>query len=492
MKRHHISILICVLIVFSCLGVDVAWSQAKKDLNQAAVDGDLDRVKSLVSGGADVNVKNRMGMTPLVVAAMNSRTAVCEFLVANGADLNAKDGRSQTALYLAVNKGNKELVELLVKKGADVNITTGRGENAFSLAKKKRNADGNTEIVDFLAKNGATDPVISDVYGDEYYGGEGMRPGGPGGMPRSGVTRSVAQAAVQVDLLADPNEITARIKTFDGLDKAIVAVAAKSSTELRHWGQSRYDNRTSLARAVQKQVEDELAFVRKIAVEEKAEKTTAAIDTLVKRKQARSRLVNKELLQQKRETAQSESSRSGGRGGRSTGRSSRGRYPTGDQAYGGPTGDGAYDGGERGMGRTGRSGRSSRPAEELDRETQDEIRLWLQATMDNKPDLAKSIHPIIHTEIAVIRQIAADEEAKKSTAAIDGVLLARQVRFDVYTKMAETLRRAAAPGQDPRTAGRYGDQAGRTTGGRRGRTARGGAGSTQQQNTQRGGRTRRR
>ncbi|MHC4072283.1 MAG: ankyrin repeat domain-containing protein, partial [Planctomycetota bacterium] len=177
MKRHHISILICVLIVFSCLGVDVAWSQAKKDLNQAAVDGDLDRVKSLVSGGADVNVKNRMGMTPLVVAAMNDRTAVCEFLVANGADLNAKDGRSQTALYFAVDKGNKELVEMLVKKGADVNITTGRGENAFSLAKKNQN----TEIVDLLAKNGATDPVISDVYGDEYYGGEGIRPGGPGG-----------------------------------------------------------------------------------------------------------------------------------------------------------------------------------------------------------------------------------------------------------------------------------------------------------------------
>ncbi|MHC4327794.1 MAG: ankyrin repeat domain-containing protein [Planctomycetota bacterium] len=485
MRRHHISILICVLIVFSCLGVDVAWSQAKKDLNQAAVDGDLDRVKSLVSGGADVNVKNRMGMTPLVVAAMNSRTAVCEFLVANGADLNAKDGRSQTALYFAVDRNNKELVELLVKKGADVNITTGRGENAFSLAKKKRNADGNTEIVDLLAKNGATDPVISDVYGDEYYGGEGIRPGGPGGRSRAGVTRSVAQAAVQVDLLADPNEITSRIKTFDGLEKAIVALATKSSTETRHWGQSRYDNRTSLARAVQKQVEDELAFVRTIALKEKAKKTTEAIDTLVKRKQDRYKKVNKELLQQKREASQTQSSQAGARGGRRTsGRSSRGgRYSSGLQASEGAYDDGgAYGPGTGETGRYGRTARPARPAEQLDRETQDEIRLWLQATMDNKPDLAKSIHPIIHAEIAMIRQ-AVGEEAKKTTAAIDGILLARQVRFDVYTKLAETLRRAAVPGQDPRTAGA-------AVGGRRGRTTRG-AGGTQQQNTQRG-RTRRR
>jgi len=111
------------------LGLDanVAFAQAqrpKKDLNQASVDGELDRVKELVSGGADVNSKNRMGMTPLVVAAMNNRTAVCEFLASNGADLNAKDGQGRTALYLAVDRGNKELMELLIKKGADVNMAT--------------------------------------------------------------------------------------------------------------------------------------------------------------------------------------------------------------------------------------------------------------------------------------------------------------------------------------------------------------------------------
>ena len=106
--------------------------------------------------------------------------------------------------------------------------------------------------------------------------------------------------------------------------------------------------------------------------------------------------------------------------------------------------------------------------------------------MENKPDLAKTVYPQIHAEFAVIRQVAAEEEAKKTTAAIDGILLARQVRFDVYVKAVEALRQIAAPGQD----GRYGDQTGRTVGGRRGRTTRGGVGA--QQNTQRGGRTRRR
>jgi hypothetical protein len=387
------------------------------------------------------------------------------------------------------------MVELLLAKGADVNAMSGRGENALSMAKKK----GNTEIVDLLVKKGATEPVIQDMYGDEYYGAEEMMPGGRGGVPPRGRAASATQAAVQVDLLADPNEITARLKTYDGLEKTIVDLANKSSSEMRYWGQSRYDNRTSLARAVNKQVEDELAAVRKIAVEEKAEKTTQAIDELVKRREARFKLVNKELQQQRREMAAGGYSRSGGRG-RSSGRS-RGRSAVGgNQAYGGPTGGGGYDDGgygggpygDAGMGRTSRSSRSTRPVEQIDAETQDEVRQWLQAAPDNKAELAKSLHPKIHAEIAMIRQVAVEEEAKKTTAAIDGILLARKVRHDVFMAAAEQLKRTAVQGQDPRMAGRYGEQSARTTGGRtRGRTRGGTAGSTQQQNMQ-GGRTRRR
>ena len=100
MKRFLISISTCLFLLSLGLDANVARAQTqkpKKDLNQASVDGELDRVKELVSGGADVNTKNRMGMTPLVVAAMNNRTAVCEFLVENGADLNATDAQSRTA-----------------------------------------------------------------------------------------------------------------------------------------------------------------------------------------------------------------------------------------------------------------------------------------------------------------------------------------------------------------------------------------------------------
>ena len=499
MKRFVISISIVLLVLSFGFSADVAWSQAKKDLNQAAVDGDLDRVKTLVGQGSDVNARNRMGMTPLAVAAMNSRTPVCEFLIDKGADLNAKDGKGQTALYFAVDRNNKELVELLVKKGADVNAATGRGENAFSLAKKK----GNTEIADILAKNGATDPVVVDAYGEDFYNEAATSPGGRAGAPRGGVGRNVAQATVEVDLLADPNEIKSRVKSFEGLEKTIKDLGAKSANEKRYWEYTRSDNRTLLARAVQTQSDEEFDVVRKIAVEEKAAKTTEAIDTMLTKKKDRDTKVRAALMQQRREVTASESSRGGSRGrsssrtsGRYSGRDSTSGYGTGTSSggyvSGGGSGGGYDDGGGVGVAGRSRTGRSSaRPQEQLDPDTEEEIRLWEQATLDKKLDLAKALHPLTYGDFAYIRGIAVGEEAKKTTAAIDGLLLARQERYDAYVKKAEAEKSALVPGQAPGVAGQYGDpsmqQGVRTRGGR----TRGAVGGTQQQNTQTGGRRRR-
>ncbi len=255
MKRFLISILLALLLMSVGPYVNVALSQKSVSIQQAAVVGDVDQVKAILAEGTDVNEKEpRMEYTALHAAARNGRKAVVELLLEKDADINAKERSSKTPLYLAVEFRQKEIVELLLAKGADVNVTTGRGENALSLARKK----GNTEMVELLVAKGATEPGVQDAMGDRYYEEEDMGRPGPGGR-----IRGAAPAAPDVDLLADPNEIMARIKTFDGLEKAVAAVAVKSSTEMRYWGQSRYDNRTSLARAVQKQVQEELTLVHR-------------------------------------------------------------------------------------------------------------------------------------------------------------------------------------------------------------------------------------
>jgi hypothetical protein len=479
-----------VFLLLTSLGSEAALAQGTAiSLHQAVNDGDIDKVKSLLSEGIGVNSKNRIGGTPLHTAVVKRRQAIAEYLVGKDADLNARDGRGQTPLYIAVDTGQREVVELLIAEGCDVNATARRGENALSLAKKK----GNTEIVGFLVKHGAKEPVVQDMYGERYYEGDGVSAGGPGRMPGRGPARTVAQSAAEIDLLADPNEIRTRVKTFEGLEKILGAVAGKSLNEVRQWQQKKYDNRTALTRAVKQQFEDEIGFVRKVAVEEKAKKTTGAIDTLLARRQERYKKVYRRLLEQKRELKLAESASTStrmtrGRGARSSGRGARSRYSQrGQQPSIGHATEPQYGRSNAAYG-TGRSQEAIRPSEQMDPATEDELRQWLQATAQDKAELAKAIHLQIRAEISFIRTVADGEKAKKTTAAIDGLLLARQGRFDgLVKKMA--AEKAALQAQDPRTAGRYGDPDRRTQTGRYGRTTRAGTraqgDATQDENSRR-------
>ncbi len=425
-----------------------------KTLHDAARDGDIDQVQLLLSKGANVNEKNRMGWTPLHTAIQNRRQALIEPLIAKGADINATNNRGQTPLMAAIYIGQKDAVELLIAKGADVNVMAG-GDNALSLAKKRRN----TEIVDLLVKHGAKEPSLQDLMGDRYYGDQGGASPYPAYEEQATTQRRtrtispIAQSPVQVDILADPNEIRARLKTFEGLEKALEGIDANSQNEIRQWQQKRYDNRTLLIRTVQKQFEEEIGVIRKAAVEEKAKKTTETIDSLLTGKQERFKKVSKELLTQKRELRQTQPARGRGRA-RTSGRSTRGRTSQRGQPYGDDMTDPLYGRGDV-MPRTSRYQSTRRPTEQLDVETENEIRQWLQADVGDKTNLADAVHQQLRLDIESVRGVAVEEEAKKTTAAIDGVLLYRQMRFEaLIQKMEEEQQTLRQQTQDPRTRGR--------------------------------------
>ncbi len=447
MNRLVILASILLLVVFSGLSVTLGQDKPARTLHDAVVAGDLEEVKSMLSSGADINQKNRMGGTPLHTAIMNRQKAIAQLLIAGGADVNAKTNSGQTPLSEAVTIGDKDIVQQLIARKADVNAISGPGENALSLAKK----NGNTEIADLLVKNGAREPSLQDLEG-EMYGGAGYP--GPQNQTQS---QSPAAAAppppAQLDMLKDPNEIKARVKTFAGLEKAVKDVNDKSQSETRQWEQTRYDNRTYLARAVELQFQDEIALIRKTAVEENAKKTTEALDGLLAGRKKRGDAVYRELMEQKRELKQTETAQTAR--GRTRGRTT-GRNVTGRDSQTGPYGAdtaGPYDNPDAAPGR-------NRPGEQLDRETQDEIRQWSQATPEKKEELAKAMHQLIMAEISSVRALTVEEKANKTTAAIDGVLLARQERFDEFIrKTQEQQRIVQQQAQDPRAlernTGRY-------------------------------------
>lgn len=96
----------------------VESAKTVQSLHEAAATGDIQQIKSLVSGGADVNAKDDKGNAPIHYAVLLANKDVIELLIASGADVNLKDDQGHTALWWAKEQQNDELTDLLLKHGA--------------------------------------------------------------------------------------------------------------------------------------------------------------------------------------------------------------------------------------------------------------------------------------------------------------------------------------------------------------------------------------
>jgi ankyrin repeat protein len=92
-------------------------------LMHAAAIGSPEAVKLLIDSGADVNAKNEVDATALILGAGNPAKA--RMLVEKGADVNAHSKLGRTPLIIAAScEGCTATVKLLLDKGADPNART--------------------------------------------------------------------------------------------------------------------------------------------------------------------------------------------------------------------------------------------------------------------------------------------------------------------------------------------------------------------------------
>ncbi|MHC4544251.1 MAG: DUF6263 family protein [Planctomycetota bacterium] len=98
----------------------------------------------------------------------------------------------------------------------------------------------------------------------------------------------------------DPNTVKAKIKTFEGLEKELKTIGRLGIREMRGWTAKQGTSSPALAKAVYQQVAAELDFAKKIAIEEKASKTTVVIDGLLVTRNERLDKLSKQMLVEKR------------------------------------------------------------------------------------------------------------------------------------------------------------------------------------------------
>jgi hypothetical protein len=112
------------------------WAAALDGPFAAVASRDLPALASLVERGANVNVINDAGQTPLMVAAMQPKgEKLIDLLINLGADLRARDKMGKTALMYAVAKGELENANQLLQLGLDPDIRDNGGKTALDYAK---------------------------------------------------------------------------------------------------------------------------------------------------------------------------------------------------------------------------------------------------------------------------------------------------------------------------------------------------------------------
>jgi len=94
------------------------------ELFDAAREGNLESVSTLLERGVPIHARNRFGNTALIFAARAKQKEVIDLLLDSGADINKPNLSGKTALMEASLNGDLSLAKYLVAKGASVNAET--------------------------------------------------------------------------------------------------------------------------------------------------------------------------------------------------------------------------------------------------------------------------------------------------------------------------------------------------------------------------------
>jgi ankyrin repeat protein len=132
--------------------------QGNTALHYAVNRGYNEIVQLLMEHGADVNVADEKGLTPVMIAAARRNITLLLRLLKQGVDINRKTNAGATALTYAACQGSSQAVEILLAHGADPNI----GEDSEGNAPLLRAANqGHYSIVRMFLESGADTEICN-------------------------------------------------------------------------------------------------------------------------------------------------------------------------------------------------------------------------------------------------------------------------------------------------------------------------------------------
>ena len=141
-RLNLIPILLPLVLMVALAAITIVQQKSDRKrfaLFNAAQAGDLEKVKRLVQQGSPINLKvaGSFGWTPLIAAIYENETNVAHYLIGTGADVNIPDVDGKTPLMWAVVGGDEALplVRELIAHGADLDAKDKDGTTVLSYAR---------------------------------------------------------------------------------------------------------------------------------------------------------------------------------------------------------------------------------------------------------------------------------------------------------------------------------------------------------------------
>ena len=118
-------------------------SHANEQLLQATQRGDREAVLKLLQEGADINVRDAQGRTPVMIATYQHNTGMVRALFQAGADVNICDNNKENPLLHAAAQGWLDILRLAIEAHADTRLINRFGGISIIPASER----GHVEIV---------------------------------------------------------------------------------------------------------------------------------------------------------------------------------------------------------------------------------------------------------------------------------------------------------------------------------------------------------
>ena len=160
------------LLASPCAPGELPTSAEAANLIEAVDRGiEIGGICRMIKEGADVNVTNSTGGTPLHRAVGGEYYAAASLLIAAGADVNVQNKKGKTPLYLAVSRGYTEMVSLFLSAGAETDARDENGRTLLHLVVSLEHAEmvslflsAGAEEIDARDENGRTPLHLAASY----------------------------------------------------------------------------------------------------------------------------------------------------------------------------------------------------------------------------------------------------------------------------------------------------------------------------------------